>query len=62
MLFEEPKELHERSIIDKRLYEWGDELRTSRLRVSRFIAAFFLASFLEGEVLYIQVLVFVLAQ
>ena len=27
MLFEGLKELHERGIIDKRLHEWGDELR-----------------------------------
>jgi hypothetical protein len=30
MLFEGLKELHEREIIDKRLYEWGDELRKHR--------------------------------
>ena len=30
MLFEGLKELHERGVIDKRLYEWGDELRKHR--------------------------------
>jgi Domain of unknown function (DUF4145) len=30
MLFEGLKELHERDIIDARLYEWGDELRKHR--------------------------------
>jgi hypothetical protein len=30
MLFEGLKELHEKGIIDKRLYEWGDELRKHR--------------------------------
>jgi hypothetical protein len=30
MLFEGLKELHEQGIIDKRLYEWGDELRKHR--------------------------------
>ena len=30
MLFEGLKELHEREVIDKRLYEWGDELRKHR--------------------------------
>ena len=30
MLFEGLKELHERGIIDKRLYEWSDELRKHR--------------------------------
>jgi hypothetical protein len=29
-LFEGLKELHERGVIDKRLYEWGDELRKHR--------------------------------
>jgi hypothetical protein len=29
-LFEGLKELHEKTIIDKRLYEWGDELRKHR--------------------------------
>ncbi|MGA8025963.1 MAG: DUF4145 domain-containing protein [Bryobacteraceae bacterium] len=30
MLFEGLKELHERGVIDRRLYEWGDELRKHR--------------------------------
>lgn len=30
MLFEGLKELHEQGVIDKRLYEWGDELRKHR--------------------------------